>query len=132
MVDDDVSLRQLIAQVLTRSDFQVDTAEDGAAGWEALHARQYDLLITDNLMPRISGVELIRMLRVAGMELPVIMATGTLPRHELAGLPTLLKPFTYEELLDTVRGVLGEMPVPGSGLSLGLAREARHPAVLSG
>lgn len=121
VVDDDVSLGQLTAQVLTRSNFQVDTAEDGASGWAALHARQYDLLITDNVMPKISGVELIRKLRATGLKVLVIMATGTLPAQKLASVAMLLKPFTPEELLGTVRRALGEMPVLRSGSSSGLA-----------
>jgi FixJ family two-component response regulator len=52
VVDDDLAVRQLSAQVL---DYHVDAAEDG---WEALHAGNYDLLITDNNMPKVSGFEL--------------------------------------------------------------------------
>jgi two-component system, chemotaxis family, sensor histidine kinase and response regulator WspE len=60
VVDDDISIRELSAAVLMPSGYQVDTAEDGAAGWEALHGNNYDLLITDHNMPRVSGVELVK------------------------------------------------------------------------
>jgi len=112
VVDDDEDFRRLNAEVLIRSGYVVDAAEDGAAGWEALNANSYDLLVTDNSMPRLTGVELIKKLRTARMALPVIMATGTLPTHEFNRKPwlipdaTLLKPFTGDELLDTVRKVL--------------------------
>ena len=49
VVGDDVAIRQLGAQVLARSGYQVGAAEDGAAGWEALHANKFDLLITEIL-----------------------------------------------------------------------------------
>jgi DNA-binding response OmpR family regulator len=111
VVDDDVDIRLLIAALLFRSGYQVDTAEDGETGWEALQARSYDLLITDNKMPKVSGVELVKQLRSAHMALPVILASGAMP-EDLNRLPwlqlaaTLLKPFSTDELLATVKRVL--------------------------
>jgi DNA-binding response OmpR family regulator len=112
VVEDDISIRQLISTALRDSGYRVDVAEDGAAGWEALQARCYDLLITDNTMPKVSGVELVKMLRSARMTLPVVMASGTPPAEALNGdsslqlAATLLKPFTMDELLGTVEKVL--------------------------
>jgi DNA-binding response OmpR family regulator len=60
VVEDDLSILQLSTSVLKSSGFQVDTAVDGAAGWDALHTSSYDLLITDNNMPKLSGVELVQ------------------------------------------------------------------------
>ena len=80
VVDDDIDLRLLSAEVLFHSGYQVDTAEDGETGWEALQARNYDLLITDNKMPKVSGVELVKKLRSARMALPVILARQQCPR----------------------------------------------------
>lgn len=110
VVDDDVAVRQLSMEVLTHHGFQVDTAADGAAGLDALHAHQYDLLITDNNMPKLTGAELVKRLRSAYMTLPVIMVSGVIP-EELKGNPwlldaTLLKPFTIGDLLDSVDEVL--------------------------
>jgi DNA-binding response OmpR family regulator len=111
--DDDVSVRDAIARVLIRSGYDVDVAEDGVAGWEALQAARYDLLITDNKMPKLSGIELVKKLRSAHMKLPVILASAALPTGELNQNPwlqlaaTLLKPFTVDELLETVKAVLG-------------------------
>jgi DNA-binding response OmpR family regulator len=56
VVDDDVDLRKLNTQVLVLSGYQVNAAEDGEAAWEYLQANSYDLLITDNRMPRLSGL----------------------------------------------------------------------------
>jgi len=111
-VDDDNAICQLSADALTSSGYQVETAEDGAAGWEKLLANNYDLLITDNTMPRVSGIELVKMLRSARMSLPVVMASGTPPAEALNGnsslqlAATLLKPFTMDELLGTVEKAL--------------------------
>jgi two-component system, chemotaxis family, chemotaxis protein CheY len=111
VVDDDLTLRLLHADVLIHSGYYVDTANDGEHGWESLQARNYDLLITDNDMPKVSGVELVKKLRAARMALPVIIATGTLPeeleRHPWLQLAAMLvKPFTSDVLLGTVRKVL--------------------------
>src|SRR6266850_2286293 len=78
VVDDDFDIRQLSAKVLRNRGYQVDAAEDGAAGWEALQTSNYDLLITDHNMPKVSGVELVKKMRAARMTLPVVLASGTL------------------------------------------------------
>ena len=112
IVDDDTSILQLSTEVLTNSGYAVDTAEDGAAAWQALNTDNYDLLITDHNMPKVTGLELVGKLRAARMALPVILATGAMPTEELDRQPwlrieaTLLKPFTIPMLLETVQEVL--------------------------
>jgi DNA-binding response OmpR family regulator len=112
VVEDEADLRRLNAEALIHAGYQVAAAADGADGWEALQASNYDLLITDNSMPKVSGIDLLKKLRSARMALPVIMATGTLPEHEFAKSPwlipdaTLIKPYTISELLTTVQTVL--------------------------
>src|SRR5689334_18514094 len=56
VVDSEISIREFSAEVLTASGYQVDTADGGVAGWEALHMRSYDLLIIGCEMPQVSGV----------------------------------------------------------------------------
>ena len=117
VVDDDVNLRQINAEVLRRGGYQTETAADGAAAWEALQANSYDLLITDNSMPKVSGVELVKKVRSARMTLPVILASGALPTEVLDRNPwlqpvaTLVKPFTGGQLLETVNEVLAQPTV---------------------
>jgi two-component system chemotaxis response regulator CheY len=112
VVDDYREIRQLSAEVLIHSGYAVDAVADGAVAWEALQVKAFNLLITDNDMPRLTGVELVRKLRSAHMALPVILATGRLPTEELAQNPSLQlaamlpKPFSPEELLGTVTNVL--------------------------
>ena len=55
VVDDDADIRQVNADVLSRFGYQTETAANGAAAWEALQANRYDLLITDNKMPKVTG-----------------------------------------------------------------------------
>jgi DNA-binding response OmpR family regulator len=112
VVEDDPSLRQLNTEALTQSGYEVDAVEDGAAAWTAVRQTNYDLLITDQKMPRVSGLELLNKLRAARLSLPVIMATGTSPEAEFARQPwlkpeaVLLKPYTIPELLSLVTEVL--------------------------
>ena len=83
VVDDDGDIRQLNAGTLVGFGYRVDVAEDGAAAWKALHANNYDLLITDNNMSKVSDVELVKKLRSAAMTLPVILVSGELPTEKL-------------------------------------------------
>ncbi len=112
VVDDESCIRRLNAEMLLRSGYHVDTAEDGADAWQALGAERYDLLITDHNMPKVTGVELIKKVRGARMALPVIMATASVPEAEFAKHPwlqpdaMLLKPYTVGDMLKTVREVL--------------------------
>lgn len=57
LVDDDASIRHLNTKMLIRAGYEVDDAADGEAGWEALQAKRYDLLITDNFMPKVTGID---------------------------------------------------------------------------
>jgi DNA-binding response OmpR family regulator len=112
LVDDDHDLRSFNAALLVQSGYHVDTAGDGASGWRALKAHHYDVLITDNTMPGVTGLELIKKLRSEDMTLPVIMASGTVPTEELIHNPwlhvdaMLPKPYTITELVKTVGKVL--------------------------
>jgi DNA-binding response OmpR family regulator len=118
VVEDEPDIRRLNAEVLQNFGYAVDTAEDGRAGWEALHAVRhapdsYALLITDHDMPGLTGLALIKKLRAARMALPVIMATGTLPTEDLfirypwlQPAAALVKPYSTEQLLGTVKAAL--------------------------
>jgi CheY-like chemotaxis protein len=118
VVEDEPDIRRLNAEVLKRSGYKVDTAEDGKAGWKALHAvrhapESYDLLITDHEMPGLTGLALIQKVRASRMALPVIMATGRLPAEELFDrypwlqpVAMLPKPYSVEQLVGTVEAVL--------------------------
>jgi len=114
VVEDDIFFRQLNADVLLHCGYAVQAVEDGAAAWEALNASHYDLLVTDNSMPYLSGVELLRKLYAAHIHLPVIMATGAIPSDELSRLPSLKpsamlqKPYSVKELVRAVKRTLSE------------------------
>ena len=132
VVDDDTSMRQFNCGMLLRAGYRVNAAVDGAAAWDAINAGRYDLMVTDNHMPKLTGIGLLAKLHGSNITLPVIMATGVAPKEELIKNPwlrpaaTLLKPYSVEDLLNTVKEVLLEngiawlqTAVPPNGPSTG-------------
>lgn len=110
VVDDDDDIRRFNAEALISSGYHVEAAVDGAQGWEALNTNRYHLLITDNNMPNLTGIELIKKVNAARMPVPVILASGVphMEESELRLAATLPKPYTLDQLLGTVKKVLGE------------------------
>jgi CheY-like chemotaxis protein len=112
VVDDNHIVRQANLALLASAGYDVDGAKDGAEGWDALQVKHYDLVLTDNTMPRMTGIELIEKLRSSPQTVPVIMATGFLPIFELNRKPWLnpdaamTVPFSNEDLLATIAKVL--------------------------
>jgi DNA-binding response OmpR family regulator len=112
VVDDEPDIRRLNSELLIEAGYEVDIAADGVMASELLARNPYDLIITDNQMPRMSGVELLQELYSARKFVPAIMATGTMPAEELKCqqwfqvATTLIKPYTLPELLGAVRNSL--------------------------
>jgi PAS domain S-box-containing protein len=112
VVDDEKAVRNLNSEVLTDAGYEVMGVADGALAWEAIQAQHFDLMITDNSMPKVTGVELISKVVAANIRLPVIMATGALPIHEfkrhpwLNNIAVLEKPISNSALLSIVEKVL--------------------------
>jgi two-component system, OmpR family, KDP operon response regulator KdpE len=118
VVEDDPILRRLNTALLIEAGYEVDTAEDGAVAWDTIQLKTFDLLITDNSMPNVTGIELLKKVRAAGIAVPIIMATAALPKDVFTQFPclqpaaTVIKPYTLEYLLGTVQNVLcGNAPV---------------------
>jgi len=99
--------------MLDRAGYDVDTVADGAEAWGALQCIRYHLLITDNEMPHLSGVELIHKVREALIPVPIVLASASMTSPDGLECDAVLpKPFTVRALLDTVRQVLLQSQVP--------------------
>ena len=78
VVDDDINNRLSLSRRLARRGYQVDTAEGGAEALDKLLGEHYDLVLLDQMMPEMSGIDLLRLLRAthSQTDLPVIMVTA--------------------------------------------------------
>jgi DNA-binding response OmpR family regulator len=115
--DDDRIVRRIVVAKLSGLGYDVTQAEDGQEALRLLENGYVpDLLITDSLMPRMTGLELVRSIRSSPnadlSKLPVIMLTSRQGEHDvIEGLQTGLddyvtKPFSPDELAARVRSVL--------------------------
>jgi CheY-like chemotaxis protein len=86
VVDDSLTSRTLERNILTTAGYEVDTANDGEMGWQALSAGDYDLLVTDVQMPKLDGIELLTRVRADARlrYLPVILVTSLDRSSDLA------------------------------------------------
>jgi len=112
VVEDEPDIRQLDTEVLRESGYQVDTAENGLVALHSINTDHYDLLIIEEEMSMVTGLELVKELRSEDMKVPVILVLGTVPVKESNRNPwpqiqaILFKPYTVAELFRTVREVL--------------------------
>ena len=135
VVEDESDLRQLNAVVLTDAGYHVEVAGDGAVAWAALQLQSCDLLITDQFLPKLSGVDLLKRIHTARMTLPIIMVTEILPTWEFALHPCLQavtmlrKPYTIDKLLGMVKTVLPDPAAAGSEIVPAPNRQSPPSAV---
>lgn len=76
IAEDDRELRQLFQHVLVKNGYTVTGVSNGAEALEAIDAGYYDLIISDIMMPKVDGYELMRAIREAGQNTPVMMITA--------------------------------------------------------
>ena len=110
-VEDEKHLARAVAQVLKKQNYAVDLAYDGDSGLDQALTDIYDFIILDIMLPRLDGIEVLREIRRAGIETPVILLTarGEL-EDKIMGLDSgaddyLPKPFQTEELLARLRAL---------------------------
>ena len=120
VVDDEPIVRQFTCRVLEQAGYRIESASDGA---EALHAvlqrpNAFDAVVTDIVMPRLNGVQLMEALSVSHPQIPFILMSGyasaqLTERGIAAPCSVLGKPFKPEVLLTEVRRCL-DRTSPGS------------------
>lgn len=116
VVDDELSNAEVLALILHEEGFQIMVAGDGRQALERIEEATPDLLITDYMMPGMSGVELARAVRQLPRysNLPVLLMSGaaasTLSIHGKDFDAFLRKPFDIEELLRAVQSLLTRPP----------------------
>ena len=114
VVDDEASIRDLLAKTLALAEYDVDLAPDGRAALERLRIISYDLLITDLKMPGVDGLTVIKEARRLKADIPVIIITGfsteasAIEAVNLGVSGYLTKPFRVPRVLATAAKALGE------------------------
>ena len=114
VVDDEASIRDLLAKTLALAEYDVDLAPDGRSALERLRVIPYDLLITDLKMPGVDGLTVIREARRLKPDIPVIIITGfsteasAIEAINLGVSGYLTKPFRVPRVLAAAAKALGE------------------------
>lgn len=117
IVDDEAPMLFVIQHLLRAEGYQVSTATNGKAAIEIAAKHKFDLIITDLIMPRMDGIELILALRVTHPKTPVIAMSGgwnggSQSYLRLAAMlgarQTLAKPFDKAYLLSAVETQIGK------------------------
>lgn len=116
IAEDDADLRLLLRLVLHRAGYQVSEARDGVEALEAMSREAFDVVLLDNLMPRMSGIEVLEALALLRRtERPLMIVISALATRSdirsyyVRGADDFLaKPFATEELVERVRMLLDE------------------------
>lgn len=128
IVEDDGLLREMYALKLDIEGFEVDTASDGLEGLDKATENTYDVILLDNLMPHMSGLELLQKLVAASIQAntKIIMLSNksSLPEINLArrlgASDYLIKSqHTPQHVVEKIREILSGAPAEKPGANLG-------------
>ncbi|HEY7170080.1 MAG TPA: response regulator [Vicinamibacterales bacterium] len=114
VVDDEASIRDLLAKTLALAEYDVDVAPDGRSALDRMRMYPYDLLIADLKMPGMDGLTVIREAKRYKADLPVIIITGfsteasAIEAVNLGVSGYLTKPFRVPQVLNAAAKALGE------------------------
>lgn len=112
VIEDDTRVAELIQRGLLENGFQPSVAHDGTSGKKLALQEDYDLIITDIILPNINGIEVCKAIRQTKPDLPILMLTalGTtddkVEGFDAGADDYLVKPFEMRELLARIRALL--------------------------
>lgn len=116
LIEDDEQFRTMLVQVLASESHNVDSAVDGVEGFKQALQKKHDLVITDILLPKKDGIEIIMDLNRSGYTIPIIAISGgrrsisadfNLESAALVGVKAILaKPFTRTDLRNAINRAL--------------------------
>ena len=117
VVDDEPTVRHNLARALRGCGFETEEASDGLIASEMIRTNQFDLLITDVIMPAMDGFTLARLTARESPSTKILLMSGYVPnpsQAELEVLPFLQKPFHLNVFLMAVRDLLQSVTPPTS------------------
>ena len=112
VIEDEVDLNRSIVKLLKTQQYSVDAAYDGQEALDYIRVSQYDVIISDNMMPQLDGLGVLNYLRNHQIKTPVLMLTAKDSLEDkVTGLDAgaddyLVKPFEFDELLARIRVML--------------------------
>jgi DNA-binding response OmpR family regulator len=109
VAEDDDDLGTMLGEFLGDEGFDVQRVADGEEAMLRIGDQCPALLITDIHMPRVDGLALIRWLRNAGRDIPVVLLSGAVHPIDEPGIHHLAKPFDLDDLLDVITAALGDV-----------------------
>lgn len=116
VVEDDASISLGLRMNLSAEGYEVGVAEDGRGGLDRILAEQWDVVILDVMLPKLNGFEVVRHMRSAGNETPVLMLSAKSAEAdkvmglELGAEDYITKPFGIAEVLARIKVVLRRRP----------------------
>lgn len=122
LVEDDENIVALLTATLSKQNYVLDIALDGAAGWEMVRFSAYDLILLDIGLPELDGLSFCRRLREIGNQSPVLLLTARDAESDrVLGLDSgaddyVIKPFNLAELTARIRALLRRGNTAGSPL----------------
>lgn len=132
VVDDEQSMRNMLAIALQQEGYEVVTAEDGEAARREIEARSVDLIVSDIRMPGLDGIEVLRFARENAPETEVILITAhastdsAVEALRLGAYDYVTKPFDIDELKLSVRRALEVKTLRRENVDLKLQLTDRH------
>ena len=111
LVEDEIHLAQAVSEILKKNGYLVEVATDGYAGYEYARSNAFDLIILDIMLPKMSGIDILRKLRGEKFSVPILMLTAKDEvEDKVAGLDFgaddyMTKPFATPELLARIRAL---------------------------
>ena len=122
IAEDEKALNRLLKKKLEEQSYSVDACLDGQEAWDYLDSTDYDVILLDIMMPKKSGLEVLKTLRRKGIHTPVLLLTAKDSIEDrVLGLDAgaadyLVKPFAFEELLARIRVMLRKQTGSASSL----------------
>lgn len=114
IIDDEASLRQMMARVLQRAGYEITTAANGTDGLALVSEHTFDLVYLDIRMPDMNGLEVLKSIHTKSPDLPVILFTAQPDLHSAlealrhGATDYLLKPLKPQTVIDRTQAVLAE------------------------
>jgi two-component system copper resistance phosphate regulon response regulator CusR len=122
LVEDEKKVADIIVRGLKAERYAVDVCHDGPSGWEMADAYNYDLIILDLMLPRLTGTEILEKIRRKNSLVPILILTARdgmgdkIKNFETGADDYLTKPFAFAELQVRIKALLRRGPVNRSSV----------------